>query len=80
MGIRPGSVSPFALLNDKENIVEFFLEKKLHDSEFVIFHPFLNNLTISMQTNEFIEFMIENNKKIHIFSSIESVVTKTYES
>ena len=32
-----------------------------------------------MQTNEFIKFMIENNKKIHIFSSTEGVVIKTYE-
>jgi Ala-tRNA(Pro) deacylase len=79
LGITPGSVSPFALLNDKENVVSFFLEKKLHDSEFVNFHPLLNNLTITMETNKFIGFMIENNKKIHIFSSIEGVVIKTYE-
>ena len=79
LGIKPGSVSPFALLNDKANIVKFFLEKKLYDSDFVNFHPLLNNKTITMKTNTFINFMIENNKKIHIFSSIEGVVSKTYE-
>ena len=79
LGIKPGSVSPFALLNDIGNITNFFLEKKLHDSEFVNFHPLLNNVTITMKTNKFINFMIENNKKIHIFSSIEGIIVKTYE-
>ena len=79
LGIKPGSVSPFALLNDKNNYVSFFLEEKLHKSEFINFHPLINSATINMYTNKFIEFMVENNKKIHIFSSIESVIIKTYE-
>ena len=79
LGIRPGSVSPFALLNDKGNIVNFFMEKKLYESKLVNFHPLLNNATITMPTNKFIKFMIENNKKIHIFSSSEGIITKTYE-
>ena len=31
-----------------------------------------------IKTNKFIEFMIENNKKIHIFSSEEGKILKTY--
>ena len=79
LGIKPGSVSPFALLNDKNNCVSFFFEKKLYDCDFVNFHPLTNNATITMKTSKFINFMIENNKKIHIFSSEEGVVIKTYE-
>ena len=79
LGINPGSVSPFALLNDKNNEVSFYLEKTLHDSEFVNFHPLINTITINIATRDFIEFMIENNKKIHIFSSVEGVILKTYE-
>ena len=79
LGINPGSVSPFALLNDKNNDVSFYLEKTLHDSEFVNFHPLINTITITITTRGFIKFMIENNKKIHIFSSVEGVIIKTYE-
>jgi Ala-tRNA(Pro) deacylase len=79
LGINPGSVSPFALLNDKNNDVSFYLEKTLYDSEFVNFHPLINTITITITTRGFIEFMIENNKKIHIFSSVEGVILKTYE-
>ena len=78
LGIKPGSVTPFALLNDAENKVSFYLEDKLHNSEFINFHPLTNTATITMKCNKFIEFMIENNKKIHIFSSTKEVIVKTY--
>ena len=76
--IKPGSVSPFALLNDLDGRVNFYLEQNLHASKFVNFHPLINTLTITIETNKFIEFMIENNKKIHIFSSAEGKILKTY--
>ena len=78
LGIKPGSVTPFALLNDTENKIDFYLEEKLYNSEFVNFHPLTNTATITMKCNKFIEFMIENYKKIHIFSSREEVIVKTY--
>jgi Ala-tRNA(Pro) deacylase len=76
--IKPGSVSPFALLNDKGGFVNFYLEQTLYESDFVNFHPLINTFTIKIETNRFIEFMIENNKKIHIFSSEEGKILKTY--
>ena len=76
--IKPGSVSPFALLNDESRQVVFYLEQTLYESKFVNFHPLINTLTITIETRNFIEFMIENNKKIHIFSSVEGKVLKTY--
>ena len=75
--IKPGSVSPFALLND-DGFVNFYLEQTLYQSKFVNFHPLINTFTITIKTDEFIEFMIENNKKIHIFSSVEGKILKTY--
>ena len=76
--IKPGSVSPFALLNDDGGFVNFYLEQTLYESDFVNFHPLINTFTITIETKKFIEFMIENNKKIHIFSSSEGKVLKTY--
>ena len=79
LGVKPGSVSPFGLLNDHENNIDFYLEEKLYSSEFVNFHPLTNTATITIKSKMFIEFMIENKKKIHIFSSIEKKIIKTYE-
>jgi len=78
LGIKPGSVTPFALLNDTKNNIDFYLEEKLYNSKFVNFHPLTNTATITMKCNTFIEFMIENNKKIHIFSAVEKIIIKTY--
>ena len=79
LGVKPGSVSPFALLNDIENNTEFYLEEKLYNSKLVNFHPLTNTATITISCSSFIEFMIENNKKIHIFSIVEEAIIKTYE-
>ena len=68
LGIKPGSVSPFALLNDQNNIVEFYLDEKLYNSEIINFHPLINTTTITIKTSEIIKFLLENNKKINIFS------------
>tara|TARA_Y100000741_G_scaffold329586_1_gene283644 strand:- start:1145 stop:1663 length:519 start_codon:yes stop_codon:yes gene_type:complete len=76
--IKPGSVSPFALLNDEGGQVDFYLEQTLYESKFVNFHPLINTLTITIETKKFVEFMIENDKKIHIFSSAEGKVLKKY--
>ena len=79
MGIKPGSVSPFALLNDTTNTVSFYFDKKLAESKVINFHPLINTATISIKTKDFIEFILEKNKKINI-SSLESYsVIKTYE-
>ena len=62
----------------RKNIIDFYLDEKLYNSEFVNFHPLRNTATLTMKCSTFIEFMIENNKKIHIFSSTEEVIVKTY--
>ena len=78
LGVKPGSVTPFALLNNTENNINFYLDEKLYNSKFVNFHPLTNTATITMKCSTFIEFMIENNKKIHIFSPAEEAIVKTY--
>ena len=77
--IKPGSVSTFALLNDEGGEVSFYLEQTLYESKFVNFHPLINTFTITIKTKSFIKFMIENNRKIHIFSTTEGKVLKSYE-
>ena len=68
LGIKPGSVSPYALMNDVENQVVFYLDETLFKSKIINFHPLINTTTITIKTSEFINFIIEKGKKIHIFS------------
>ena len=68
LGVKPGSVSHYALLNDIDNKVDFYLEDKIYNSKKINFHPLINTSTITVQTKDFLDFMIKNKKKINIFS------------
>ena len=68
LGIKPGSVSPYSLLNDIENVVSFYLEESLAKSEKINFHPLENTSTVTTKTKDFIKFILENKKNINIFS------------
>jgi len=78
LGIKPGSVTPFALLNNNNNDIVFYLEERLYNSNFINFHPLTNTATVTMSCDNFVKLMIENNKKIHIFSTESETVIKTY--
>ena len=76
LGIKPGSVSPFALLNDKNKEVNFYLDEKLYKSEIINFHPLINTTTISIKMYDFINFILENGIKINIFSLTNYSITE----
>lgn len=66
LGVMPGSVTPFGLLNDIENKVEFFLDSGFLGYKKVNFHPLVNTSTITLDFIDFKKFLIENKKKINI--------------
>ena len=39
LGLEPGSVSPFGLINDTEHHVTLFLDSRLKDAQSLSFHP-----------------------------------------
>ncbi len=57
LGITPGSVSPFALLNDESNLVTFVLEKRMLEYSHQNFHPLRNDRTVTIETNDFLKFL-----------------------
>tara|TARA_B110000438_G_C15690961_1_gene596740 strand:- start:480 stop:986 length:507 start_codon:yes stop_codon:yes gene_type:complete len=67
LGVKPGSVTPFGLLNDINQEVEFYLDKEFISQETVNFHPLVNTSTLSLKIRDFINFLIENKKKVNIY-------------
>jgi Ala-tRNA(Pro) deacylase len=51
LGLMPGSVSPFGLINDTSHNVRVIVDEDLRSAQQLIFHPNVNtaSLTISMQ-------------------------------
>ena len=56
--LKPGSVSPFALINNKEKDIRVVFDSELKD-ELVWFHPLQNDNTVVINMKD-IEFFLEN--------------------
>jgi Ala-tRNA(Pro) deacylase len=48
LGVTPGSVTAFALINDRAHAVRFVLDRTLHEAAFVNFHPLTNTATTTV--------------------------------
>jgi Ala-tRNA(Pro) deacylase len=57
LGVKPGSVSPFGLLNDDEHHVYVFLDKNLQFAKKISFHPNDNTASIVITYSDFIKFL-----------------------
>lgn len=57
LGLKPGSVTPFGLINDKEHHVTVFFDKNLQKAEKISFHPCINTASLVIKFEDFIRFM-----------------------
>lgn len=57
LGLAPGSVSPFGLINDTENHVHLFLDKNLRNETSLSFHPNDNRATVVISQQEFMRYL-----------------------
>lgn len=64
LGIEPGSVSPFALINDVDKKVLFFLDKNFLNYEKLNFHPLVNTATVNIATSDMIKFIEKKHNPI----------------
>ncbi len=56
LGIEPGSVSPFGLINDHEHHVHVFIDEKLKSFERLTFHPNVNTASLVISRDDLIRF------------------------
>lgn len=56
LGVRPGSVTAFALINDTEGRVTFVLDKALLEHDPVNFHPLSNDATTAISRDDLLKF------------------------
>lgn len=57
LGLCPGSVSPFGLINDGENHVHLFLDETLREQKSLSFHPNDNRFTVVISREEFTKYL-----------------------
>ena len=57
LGVRPGSVTAFGLINDRDHRVTFVLDHRLAEADIVNFHPLTNTATTAMAQADFRRFL-----------------------
>jgi Ala-tRNA(Pro) deacylase len=57
LGVEPGSVTPFAVVNDRAGQVTMILDAALMEHERVNFHPLVNSMTTGVSREDLIRFL-----------------------
>ncbi len=59
LGVRPGSVCPFAVINDKDKSVQIVLDAHMMRSERVVYHPLVNDMSVGLSPEGLLRFLSE---------------------
>jgi len=57
LGLEPGSVSPFGLINDSLDHVHLFIDERLKEFDRLAFHPNVNTATLVISRSDFMRFL-----------------------
>jgi Ala-tRNA(Pro) deacylase len=66
LGVRPGSVCPYAIINDTGHNVKILLDKSMMETQTVNYHPLLNTMTIGVKPADLIAFIESTGHTPHI--------------
>lgn len=59
LGVRPGSVTPLAVLNDTENRVKFVMDAALPALPLINVHPLINTMSLDIAPGDVMELAAE---------------------
>jgi len=57
LGVEPGSVTPFALINDGDARVQAILDQSMMEAEVVHYHPLVNSATTAIAPSDLLRFL-----------------------
>jgi Ala-tRNA(Pro) deacylase len=57
LGVTPGSVSPFGLINDTNGVVKVIVDRDLKKADRLIFHPNDNAASVTISVADFEKFL-----------------------
>lgn len=64
LGLIPGAVTPFGILNDSEKKVKFFLDEELVNDGLIGVHPNDNTATVWLKTTDLIDIITEHGNEV----------------
>lgn len=66
LGVKPGMVSPFGLLNNDEKDVKIYMDKEIITEEIMTFHPNDNTKTLFITTKDLFKYLENIGYEINI--------------
>lgn len=76
LGVTPGSVTPFALINDKQHQVQPLLDKAMLSHEILNYHPLTNEATTSIKSSDLLTFISAMGHQPQTIDLVESGIDK----
>jgi Ala-tRNA(Pro) deacylase len=64
LGLAPGSVSPFGLINDERGEVRVFLDRDLKSATKISFHPNVNTVTLALAFADFLKYLASRRNSV----------------
>ena len=64
LNVTPGSVTPFAIINDKDNRIQLILDEDLLAEEYINVHPMENTATIHLKLKDLRSFIEQRHSLI----------------
>jgi Ala-tRNA(Pro) deacylase len=68
LGLTPGSVSPFGLLNDGDGSVRVLVDADLKGAERLIFHPNINTASVVVSWTDLEKFLATRSNVVRVIS------------
>jgi Ala-tRNA(Pro) deacylase len=57
LGVIPGAVTPFAVINDESRRVKVILDEEMMENDLLNFHPIVNTATTTIHSKDLVRFM-----------------------
>jgi Ala-tRNA(Pro) deacylase len=73
LGVTPGSVTLFGVINDKENQVTVFIDEALLAHDKINAHPLTNEATTNLATTDMLKFLEAHGHKAQILPRVTIV-------
>jgi Ala-tRNA(Pro) deacylase len=68
LGLTPGSVSPFGLINDADGSVRVLIDRDLKGAERLIFHPNINTASVVVSWADLEKFLATRANRVSVIS------------
>ncbi len=73
LGMLPGSVTPFAAINDTRGAVSVVLDAAMMRHEVLNFHPLINTMTTSIAARDLVTFLKATGHEPRILEAVDGV-------